>query len=142
MAGKWILFMVIFISISSCHRIIETEEVNIAPAFHDNSSKVWMIDKIMKDNKNYAPILRQERDLFVFYSTGKCLLTPIDSLSKSSAHAYGRFLVNSAEKEIRIIYKDGDWIFKITTFEDNEIVLKPVRGSYKYDLHLISFPEL
>jgi len=137
------LFILLSIIVTaSCSTGVNLKPVDLGSLFHDGNSKVWLVDKVIIDNQNFAPKQAADKDAFIFYSTSKCSFQPLKTLGDFSSKN-GEYSVYSDEKMLTVYFKKELWEFNISSFKDNRIVLKPTRKSdLKYTLVLIPLPEL
>ncbi len=133
--------ILIFVS-SSCTRGVELKPVPLGPLFHDNNSKVWVVNKIVSEGQNFAPHFHRDKDMIVFYNNGKVLYQAIKTLGQSDGRK-GEYSVYSSEKILTFYFKKEKWDFKISVNTQDTINLTPTSSSdYKYRMQLIPFPEL
>ena len=140
---KSIIGLSIFAVLYACSTGIELKTINYGSLFHDGNSKVWMVDQVIVNQKNYAPSKTQEKDVVIFYENGKCSYQPLQSLGSISGKK-GEYSVFSAERLLVLYFKDAEkWEFQLEKLEENKIVLKPTKNSdLKYTLVLIPLPEI
>lgn len=125
-----------------CTTGVEMTKVNFTSLFHDGNSKVWMINRIVASGQNYAASNYWEKDVAIFYHSGKCVVQPLKSLGESPGKK-GDYNVNSDEKNLFIQFKTESWDFKLTMISEDKIIMKPLKTSnLKYTLELIPLPEL
>jgi hypothetical protein len=126
----------------ACSTGVELKQVSLGPFFHDNNSKVWVIDQVIVDKINYSPSNINEKDLLIFYDNNKCLFQPLKTLGTKKGKK-GDYLIDSENKEIAIYFPLEKWDFKIDYMAEDTIILVPNKGSeFTYELLLIPFPEL
>ncbi len=139
---RLLLLFTCFAALSACHRTIQTQPINLSYLFDDNSSKVWLIDKLMIEDRNYSPLRNAYKDICIFYSNGKCVVQPLNTLGDRPG-AKGKFSVDSRKRTIRMKFKNETWNFDLAKTRDDYIVLKPRKDSdMQYTVHLIPLPEL
>lgn len=125
-----------------CKAGVEMNEVNFSSLFHDGNSKVWMINKIVASGDDFAPSNYWEKDVAIFYHSGKCSIQPLKSLGESPGKK-GDYNIHSESKSLTINFKNETWDFLLTTISEDKIIMKPVKGSdLKYTIELIPLPEL
>jgi hypothetical protein len=136
-------FCVFFLLLcSACSTGVSLKNVPFGPIFHDNGSKVWMIDEVITKGKNYAPIENTDKDIMVFYDSGVCMFQPMKSLGDVTGKK-GEYSIYSDEGSLSIFFKNERWDFKIKGVSDTRIELVPLKKSaFKYALVLIPFPEI
>jgi hypothetical protein len=141
MRNRACIFSLIML-LCACGTGVELEEIPFDPVFHDNSSKVWLIDQVITNGKNYAPIENENKDIIVFYESGNCMFQPLKSLGDIQGKK-GRFSIFTSDSTMGIFFKNERWDFKVKTLKHNYIELTPLKGSdFQYSLVLISFPEI
>lgn len=125
-----------------CTTGVEMTKVNFSSLFHDGNSKVWMINRIMASGENYATSNNWEKDVAIFYHSGKCVIQPLKSLGESPGKK-GDYSVHSDSKNLVIQFKTERWDFVLTTISEDKIIMKPMKSSdLKYTIELIPLPEL
>lgn len=136
------LISILLITFSACTTGVKMKSINFGPLFHDGNSKVWMLEKVITGDKNYAPMERADKDIIIFYESGKCNFQPLKTLGDIPGKK-GQYSLFSDEKNLTIYFKNEKWDFIITTLSENKIILKPTNKSdLNYTLELIPLPEL
>ena len=135
-------FIFMCLVFSSCSTGVDLKNIPLGSIFHDNGSKVWMIDEVITKGKNYAPIENSDKDVIVFYDSGVCMFQPMKSLGDVPGRK-GEYSINSDEGSLSIFFNKERWDFKIKRIEENRIELEPLKKSaFKFALVLIPFPEI
>jgi hypothetical protein len=135
-------FILILLVLSACSTGVSLKKVPFGPIFHDNGSKVWMIDEVITNGKNYAPIENTDKDVMVFYDSGVCMFQPMKSLGEIQGRK-GEYSIYSEEGTLSIFFKNERWDFTIKSINETRIELIPLKKSaFKYALVLIPFPEI
>lgn len=125
-----------------CTTGVEMTKVNYSSLFHDGNSKVWMINRIVASGENFAASNNWEKDIAIFYHSGKCVIQPLKSLGESPGKK-GDYTVYSDSKNLVIQFKTERWDFLLTTISEDKIIMKPTKSSdLKYTIELIPLPEL
>ncbi|MBI1837934.1 MAG: hypothetical protein HYR91_11790 [Flavobacteriia bacterium] len=125
----------------SCTAEYKLNPIDHSSFFHDSNSKVWLIDEINRDHKNYASLERKNRDILIFYKTNKVLLTKIDKIATKENYQ-GIFYLNEEKKEIFIKFKKNQWRYKFNIKSNDKLVFKPLKGiKNQFELVLIPLPE-
>lgn len=131
----------VFLSVS-CSTGVKLKPVSLGPLFHDSNSKVWMIDKVISNNKNFAPLINLEKDVLVFYETGKCMFQPMRTLGDFVGKK-GEYSVYTEERTITLNFQKEIWDFKISKLTEDTVILEPTSDSdLQYKMVLVPFPEL
>jgi len=136
-----ILYGLLFVVLSACSNAVELEPIPLGPLFHDSNSKIWMIDQVIVDNRNFAPKINLQKDVLVFYANGKCMFQPMRTLGDFVGKK-GEYTVYSDEKSLTLYFEKEKWDFKITTLTPDKIILEPTKASdLNYKMVLVPFPE-
>lgn len=107
---------------------------------HDNSSKVWMVDKLMLNKNDYTPLRFRNRQLVVFHKSRNAYFYRIHELGdKQGLKTY--FWLDHEKNEFGFQFSRDEWIFEIKQLSRTRVVLKPKRGRYPYTIVLVPFPE-
>lgn len=135
--------VLLVLALSACSTGVEMKGINYGSLFHDGNSKVWMIDKVIKDKQDFSPAERRNKDILIFFENGKCQFQPIHTLGDIQGRK-GEYSVFSNEKLITLYFDKAEkWEFKLEVIEENKVVLKPTKNSdLNYKLVLIPLPEL
>lgn len=136
------IFLFTCFALNSCTEDADLKPISLGPLFHDTNSKVWIVDKIISGNKNFAPSNTNEKDIVIFYENGKCVFQPMRTLGDSIGKK-GDYSLNSYEQKISMYFQKEKWDFNISTLSKDTIILFPQKSSnFKYELVLLPFPEL
>ncbi|MES2799611.1 MAG: hypothetical protein V4638_06315 [Bacteroidota bacterium] len=128
--------------LTSCIDNNEFHAVNYESLFNDGNSKVWMLNKVMVGDKNFAPKLPNDKDIVIFYNSGKCYFQALKKLG-TQAGKKGEYSVYSSDKKITLYFQNEKWDFKIVSMEENKVILAPTKESdLSYKLEIIPLPEL
>ena len=134
-------FIIISILLSSCSAEYELNEIDYSVLFHDNNSKVWLIDEINRGGKNYAPLVLRQRDIIIFYKPNRVVLTNLNEIAYSKGNK-ANFTINSNEKIIEVNFEKTKWKYHFESIEDQKIILKPfAKNLDQFELVLIPLPE-
>jgi hypothetical protein len=134
--------MFFLLGLTACSTGVPLKAVPFEPIFHDNGSKVWMVDEVIIKGKNCAPIENADKDVIVFYDSGVCAFQPMKSIGDARGKK-GEYAVYSDEGILSIRFQNERWDFKIKRIKNTRIELTPLKKStFKYSLVLIPFPEI
>jgi hypothetical protein len=139
-----IIVFSIFFFVVSCTWDVETIPVNNNYALSDANSKVWLVNSLIKNNYNFIQPDYLERDLIIFYVSGKCRIVKWKDFSSKKGDVFHYKLIRSEKSfsELLISRKDKRWKFRIILLSNDKIVVKPVEGTdFKYEMSLIPLPE-
>lgn len=139
---KFLALILLIIGFNSCTSGIDLKSVNLGPLFHDSNSKVWVIDHIISKGHDLAQNGTMNKDVLVFYESGKCLFQPVRILGEKGGMK-GDYILDSDKKTLVINFPKEKWDFVITYISEDTIELTSSKKS-KLDLKmvLIPFPEL
>lgn len=125
-----------------CTSDIKMTDVRLDSLLNDNSSKIWLVNKVFHEGQNIAPLRVHFRDVLIFYQSGRVALQPLNSIGNKQA-TVGYFFLNSDNTELVIDFRKEFWKFKIESISLEKIKLSPKSGSsLEYSLELIPLPEL
>ena len=136
--------VIIFFLVSSCSWDVETKPVNGNGALSDGNSKVWLVDHLFRNGLDYQQPEYKERDIIIFYVTGKCRILKWKDFGDTKGDQFYYQLVKGKSDLPRLIlYKEKKkWEFLFTTFSNEKMNLKPINGTkFKYEMNLIPLPE-
>lgn len=112
------------------------------PLLNDLNSKVWIVDQVIKNDTNYAPKINIDKDILVFYHSGKCLYQPLRTLGELAGRK-GEYSLHSDDMNLSIYFGDEKWAFKLSVITEDTLLLEPKQPTdMDYSLVLIPFPEL
>lgn len=125
-----------------CQGTISLDNVPLDSYFHDNSSKVWVIDRVEENGKNVTIANQNFKDAVIFYKSGRIQIQPINSIGNRSGLKGYFFLLDNSEK-LSFDFKSEKWTFSIKEISDFRIGLTPTNESdNQLYLELIPLPEL
>ena len=133
--------IVITLFVSSCVHEYQYKRVEPYYVFHANSSKVWVINHIYKNNIDLSPLSLKYKKVFIFHKSGAFYEYDIKQLGEKRNYS-GLFYLNIEDKKIEFHLKKEICSFKIEEITEEKIVLSPIKGkTYPYRMELIPFPE-
>lgn len=108
---------------------------------HDNSSKIWVVNKVLKRGKNYTKMLLHEKDAAIFFKNGNVAFQPMNTLGHLPKE-YGKMFMNENDSTLLIAWDKENWSFVIQEMSAQKVILKHDKSSaFKYDLVLITYPQ-
>ncbi|MGV3609347.1 MAG: hypothetical protein ACO1N0_00250 [Fluviicola sp.] len=107
---------------------------------HDNSSKVWLVDKQLDGDKDYTPLQIEYKEIIVFHESRNAYFHTLKTLGTKPGVKKSYWL-DERRKEFGFGGTKKDLVFEIVSMSRNRIVLKPKKNSYKYTIVLVPFPE-
>ena len=135
--------LIIPMFLSACSAGVDLESVDYKTLFTDANSKVWIVNKLIVENADIAPVNNLGKDVVVFHQNGHCDLFPMKELTRKPARK-GEFTLNSQERTLRIdFYDKTSWLFDIPYFAEDSILLNAAENSKTpFSMQLKPFPEL
>jgi hypothetical protein len=107
---------------------------------HDNSSKVWLVDKLLIHKNDYTPMQFRYKQLIVFHQSRNAYFYRLHEFGdRPGLKAY--YWMDKNKNEFGFEIGTKKWIFDIRDLARDKIVLKPKYDSYPYTIVLIPFPE-
>lgn len=139
---KYFSYAILLSLLQACSRGVELLPVNKGALLHDLNSKVWMMDKVLTTDSNLAPPINFDKDILVFYRSGKCLLQPMRTLGDIEGKR-GNFSLYSDEKALTFYFGVEKWDFSFNIISEDTLFLIPRKKSdFKYSIVLVPFPEI
>lgn len=132
------LFLSIVLAGCSWNSIINP--INHSILLHDNSSKVWLVDKMLDGEKDYTPLAFEYRELMVFHKSNEVYFYKMNELGKHPGK-HMHFWLDSEQNELGFNGTKRDLLFTVKQMTREKIHLIPKNKSYPYELILIPFPE-
>lgn len=126
--------------LTACVHDYKLKPINHYDLFHDNSSKVWLVNHLYKDNSDHAPLSFDYKEVIIFHKTKTCYVHKIKNFGNKPGRK-ADFYIDMNKKEISIDFDKSSWIFEISSYGQDKIILKPKYNSFKYTMELIPFPE-
>ena len=136
MKNSW-YFSLLLLFLTSCINGEQTFRADHTHFLSSGNSKVWMLKGTQQNEQAQLQRNAWGEILFVFYVTGEVLVGSFGDLDKGVYDkGYFKYLENSEQLTIQI--DKEKWAFKIHAIEDDEIVLKTIKGNYLAAyLHLV-----
>lgn len=140
---KWLLFAFAGICMWACVPDSQLKTIEPYYIFHDNSSKVWLVQHLYKDGKDFSPISRKYKDIFTFHQSGNCYVQRMCTFGDEPGRkAY--FVLNSDINELSMEFSEEVWRFHLKFVSPQKIILAPRTSNpdhMKYTVELIPVPE-
>ena len=138
MVGILKLLVLIFI-LNACVSDNELLTVNPAFVFHNNNSKVWLVNHKYKNGKDFSPLSMKYKEIFIFHKTGNLYFQKMNTLGDEMGEK-GAFEVSNNFKSAKFYFKDRVWVFDLKLLTNEKIILNP-KFNYNFTLELIPIPE-
>lgn len=131
-------FMLLFTSCVSDYNFKSVEPYYI---FHDNASKVWILNHYYVNGKDSAPLSLNYKRAYVFHTSRNFYENDVQHLGEQRGNK-GFFSLNIDEKKLEFEYKNLKKVFTIVYITESKIVLTSTnKAGDKIKLELITFPE-
>jgi hypothetical protein len=119
----------------------DIKKINRKAIFHCNSSKIWVINKVLKVGVNYAALKLKDKDVLIFYGNGKIVIQPMNTLGTFPIKN-GLLILSDDNTSCEFNFPKEKWQFKTVEINSKLISLKAKKNSaFLYDLELIPYPE-
>jgi hypothetical protein len=131
-----------FICLFGCSSGVDLLPVSKESLLNDMNSKVWLVDQVLMGGNNFAPRLNVNKDVLVFYQSGKCLYQPLRTLGELDGKR-GVYSLRSEDMDLSLYFRDEIWCFKLSVISEDTLLLEPRQPTnLDYTLVLTPFPEL
>lgn len=133
------VFLLLLLIFNSCGNT-SIEPIDHYILLHDNSSKVWLVDKQLDGDKDYTPLQIEYKEIIVFHESQNAYFYQLKTLG-SKRGIKKSFWLDASKNELGFSGDKRDLVFEIVKLSRKKIILKPKNNSYKYTIVLIPFPE-
>ncbi len=139
MKATFILFLLLIVG---CTDAIPLQGINYNTLLTDDNSKVWLINKQTVNQINIANGHNWNKDLMIFYDSGKVEIIPMKALGKASPKS-GHFLLDSDRKRLEISFPDEEWIMDLSYITEDSVFMSSAANSDSdFSIQIIPFQEL
>lgn len=138
----WIFF-VAAVLVNGCSVGVTTSPIDKHFILDDNSSKIWLVNKLVKNQVDYSNREIGKKDIVVFFATGRCVIQKMNTFGDSIGNKFNYTLKMSTEPHILELTKGKKkWLFTVKSISDDKIVLLPHKDiKFPYEMELIPLPE-
>ena len=128
---------------SACTTGIELESVDYTSLFTDSNSKVWIVNKMLLQNANIAPVNNEGKDLLIFHHNGHCDMISMKDITRKPVRK-GRFTLDSKMRLMTIDFDDKkQWSLEIPYITEDSVLLNATKKSdIPFSIQIKPFPEL
>lgn len=138
---KYLALSFLIIGLYSCTSGVDLKSVDLGPLFHDSNSKVWVIDQIISKGHDLAQNENVNKDILVFYESGKCLFQPVRIIGERSGMK-GEYILDSDKKTLVVNFPQEKWDFDITYISEDTIeITSSKKSKLNIQMVLVPFPE-
>jgi hypothetical protein len=136
MKNSW-YFSLLLLFLTSCINGEQTFRADHTHFLSSGNSKVWMLKGTQQNEQAQLQRNAWGEILFVFYVTGEVLVGSFGDLDKG-VYDKGHFKYLENSEQLTLQIGKEKWAFKIHAIQDDEIVLKTIKGNYLAAyLHLV-----
>lgn len=126
--------------LSGCESESDMRKIDPYIFINDNSSKIWLVDKLLINRNDYTPMRFRYKQLIAFHESRNAYFYRINEFGeKPGLRSY--YWMDRKKNEFGFELGKKRWIFEIRLLSRTKIVLKPKYQSYPYTMVLIPFPE-
>jgi hypothetical protein len=135
-----LIFFIIFFT--SCVPDFQLKDIEPYYIFHDNSSKVWLINHLYKNKVDEVPLSVEFKKIIVFHSDRDCYVYNVNNIIEGAGRK-ASFFLDIKNKKLSIEFNNENWNFTIEKYDEEKIVLNSIDSkSGDYKMELIAFPKI
>ena len=110
--------------------------------FHDDNSKVWMINKMIVNKKNLTSPDDVNKEVLIFYVDGTVQYVPLKDLGTDQGNV-GNYILQSDDKSLAIYFKESVWDFKLKKITEDTIYMASSKESDRnLSLEIVPLPKI
>ena len=140
MIRKICIGSVLLLFVMSCSSGSSLKKIDDYIFIHDNSSKVWVVDKLLINKNDYTPMRFRFKQVVVFHESRNAYFYRIDQMGDRPG-AKTQYWLDRTKNEFGFLVGQHEWLFEIRHLSRTKVVLRPKNNSYPYTMVLIPFPE-
>ena len=137
-----VLFIITFF-FTACSVGVTTTPIDKHFILDDNSSKIWFVNKLVKNHVDYSNSELGKKDIVIFFATGRCMIQKMNTFGDTIGDKFNYYLRMSTQpKTLELTKEKKKWLFTVRSITDDKIVLLPQKGvKFPYEMELIPLPE-
>ncbi len=137
-----VLFIISFF-FSACSVGVTTTPIDKHFILDDNSSKIWLVNKLVKNHVDYSNSELGKKDIVIFFATGRCMIQKMNTFGDTIGDKFNYYLRMSTQpKTLELTKEKKKWLFIVRSITDDKIILLPQKGvKFPYEMELIPLPE-
>ena len=137
-----VLFIITFF-FTACSVGVTTTPIDKHFILDDNSSKIWFVNKLVKNHVDYSNSELGKKDIVIFFATGRCMIQKMNTVGDTIGDKFNYYLRMSTQpKTLELTKEKKKWLFTVRSITDDKIVLLPQKGvKFPYEMELIPLPE-
>jgi hypothetical protein len=128
---------------SACSAGVSTTPIDKHFILDDNSSKIWLVNKLVKNHVDYSNSELGKKDIVIFFATGRCMIQKMNTFGDTLGDKFNFSLRMSTQPQTLELTKGKKrWLFTVKSINDDKIILIPQKGvKFPYEMELIPLPE-
>jgi len=137
-----VLFIISFF-FSACSVGVTTTPIDKHFILDDNSSKIWLVNKLVKNHVDYSNSELGKKDIVIFFATGRCMIQKMNTFGDTIGDKFNYYLrMSTHPKTLELTKEKKKWLFTVRSITDDKIILLPQKGvKFPYEMELIPLPE-
>ncbi len=137
-----VLFIITFF-FTACSVGVSTTPIDKHFILDDNSSKIWLVNKLVKNHVDYSNSELGKKDIVIFFATGRCMIQKMNTFGDTIGDKFNYYLRMSTQpKTLELTKEKKKWLFTVRSITDDKIILLPQKGvKFPYEMELIPLPE-
>lgn len=128
-----------FLFLASCAYNVNLKNVDLNPLLTDNNSKIWLISKVVVDDRNIGPTKLNEQSVIIFYNSNKYIISKVTNIGGVKSEN-GTFDLNSEKSILKFNSDKRNRQFDLTYVSEERIMLSSI-DSKGESYEIIPFPE-
>lgn len=136
MKFRYILFCLVFLTACTGNM----KQIDDSIFIHDNSSKVWLIDKLLSEGRDYTSVQFEYREMIIFHQSRNAYFYRLNEFGKQRGKKM-TFHLDREKNEFIFHNEKGDYRFDVVLLQRTKMILKPKQKTYPFTIVLIPFPE-
>ncbi|HRP52358.1 MAG TPA: hypothetical protein PLI97_02495 [Fluviicola sp.] len=137
---RLLLVLLCLTFLTACHNTSSMKSLDEYVMLHDNSSKVWLIDKQFENDKDFSPIQFKHKEIIVFHESRNAYIHQLSDLGEKPGKKM-LFELNSSNNELILRNEKLNLVFEIQLLNQNKLILKTKHRNVPQKLILVPFPE-
>lgn len=134
---KRLFYLPLLLLIVACNG--QMKKLDDSIFIHDNSSKVWLIEKLLSDGKDFTPVPFEYHEIIIFHQTKNAYIYRINELGKKGKKM--SFNLDREKNEFVFQSEKGNYLFEVILLQRKKMILKPKNKTYPFTMVLVPFPE-
>lgn len=126
-----------------CESSYNFKNVNYTYLFDDNSSKVWLVDRVIQNNIIISQFYNLDKDVLIFHHNGQYQFSNLKSFGRKKIST-GDFNVNSEKLELTLTLDSLELKYNLIHLSEDSILMNRIKQKNlpEQQLKLIPLPVL